>query len=199
AVLVSAAASTQTTILPAARGTLAMGVYRGLPRKFARVHPRYHTPDFSTIAIGVTAIAIFLALSLLGANVYGDVLLAIGLQIAFYYGLTAIACVWYFRKDIATGGADLWMKGVLPLLGGLILIFAFIRSAIDMWDPDYGYLGGWTVPLLGWTIGSVFLFGIGSILLGVPVMLALSAREEQKPFFRGEALHRDTPVLAPDT
>ena len=198
AVLVSAAASTQTTILPAARGTLAMGVYRGLPRSFARVHPRYHTPDFSTIAIGVTAIAVFLALSLLGANVYGDVLLAIGLQIAFYYGLTAIACVWYFRKDIATGGADLWMKGVLPLLGGLILIFAFIRSAIDMWDPDYGYLGGWTVPLLGWTIGSVFLFGIGSILLGLPVMLALSAREEQKPFFRGEALHRDTPVLAPD-
>jgi amino acid transporter len=198
AVLVSAAASTQTTILPAARGTLAMGVYRALPTRFARTHPRYRTPSFSTIAIGCIAIGIFVALSLLGANVYGDVLLALGLMIAYYYGLTAFACVWYFRKDIAAGGSALWMKGVLPLVGGLILIFAFIRSAIDMWDPNYGYLGGWTVPGLGWTIGSVFLFGMGTILLGLPIMLLLSRREEQKPFFRGEALHRDTPVLAPD-
>ena len=36
-----------------------------------------------------------------------------------------------------------------------------------------------------------------NVVLG-PVMVALSAREEQKPFFRGEALHRDTPVLAPE-
>ena len=38
AVLVSAVASTQTTILPAARGTLAMGVYRALPKQFAKIH-----------------------------------------------------------------------------------------------------------------------------------------------------------------
>jgi len=126
------------------------------------------------------------------------VLLALGLMIAHYYGLTAFACVWYFRRDIAAGGSALWMKGILPLIGGLILIFAFIRSAIDMWDPNYGYLGGWTVPGIGWTIGSVFLFGVGTILLGLPVMLLLSTRAEQKPFFRGESLHRDTPVLAPE-
>ena len=48
AVLVSAAASTQTTILPAARGTLAMGVYRALPKRFSSIHPRYRTPSFST-------------------------------------------------------------------------------------------------------------------------------------------------------
>lgn len=198
AVLVSAAASTQTTILPAARGTLAMGVYRALPKRFSSIHPRYRTPSFSTLVIGIVASTIFVLLSLLGENVYGDVLLALGLQIAFYYGLTAIACVWYFRKDIAAGGSALWMKGVLPLLGGLILIFAFIKSAIDMWAPDYGYLGGWTVPGLDWTIGSVFLLGIGSILLGIPIMIILARREEQKAFFRGEALHRDTPVLVPE-
>jgi amino acid transporter len=198
AVLVSAAASTQTTILPAARGTLAMGVYRALPKRFSSIHPRYRTPGFSTLVIGSVASTIFVLLSLLGENVYGDVLLALGLQIAFYYGLTAIACVWYFRKDIAAGGSALWMKGVLPLLGGLILIFAFIKSAIDMWETDYGYLGGWTVPGLDWTIGSVFLLGIGSILLGIPIMIILARREEQKAFFRGEALHRDTPVLVPE-
>ncbi len=198
AVLVSAASSTQTTILPAARGTLAMGVYRALPKSFAAVHPRYMTPTTSTLTIGGLGIVIFVALSALGENVYGDVLLALGLQISFYYGLTALTCVYYFRKDIVKGGKDLWVKGVMPLVGGLMLAFAFVWSAIDMWKPDYGFLGGWTVPGLGVEIGSVFMLGMGSILLGLPVMFLVSRLDEQKPFFRGETLHADTPVLAPE-
>ena len=50
------ASSTQTTILPTARGTLAMAVYGALPKAFARVHPKYHTPSFSTLVMGATAI-----------------------------------------------------------------------------------------------------------------------------------------------
>jgi hypothetical protein len=84
------------------------------------------------------------------------------------------------------------------MLGGLILLFAFVWSAIDMWSPDYGYLGGWTVPGTSVEIGSVFLLGIGSIVLGLPIMFLIARRSEQKPFFRGESLHHDTPVLAPD-
>lgn len=198
AVLVSAASSTQTTILPAARGTLAMGVYRALPKTFATVHPRYMTPTASTLAIGGTGIVIFVGLSLLGANAYGDVLLAIGLQIAFYYGLTAFACVYYFRADIRKGGKDLWIKGVMPTVGGLMLAFAFAWSAYDMWKPDYGFLGAWTVPGLGIEIGSVFLLGMGSILFGLPVMYFVSRLDEQKRFFRGETLRADTEVLAPE-
>ena len=62
-VAVSAAASTQTTILPTARGTLAMAVYGAIPERFAEVHPRYKTPGFGTIVIGVTAIGFYLVLS----------------------------------------------------------------------------------------------------------------------------------------
>ena len=198
AVLVSAVASTQTTILPAARGTLAMGVYKALPSNFAKIHPKFKTPTVSTLFIGGVAIVLYVLLSLLGPNAYGDVLLAIGLQISFYYGATAFACVWYFRNDIRQGGKDLWIKGILPLLGGLILLFAFIKSAIDMWSPDYGYLGGWTIPGTGVEVGSVFLLGIGSIALGIPIMFLIARRGEQKVFFRGESLHHDTPVLAPE-
>ena len=74
AVLVSAVASTQTTILPAARGTLAMGVYRALPTEFATMHRKFKTPTVSTLFIGGVAIVIFVLLSLLGENAYGDVL-----------------------------------------------------------------------------------------------------------------------------
>jgi amino acid transporter len=192
AVLVSAVSSTQTTILPAARGTLAMGVYRAIPSSFAKTHPKFMTPSTSTLFIGVTATIIYIALSLLGENVYGDVLLAIGLMIAFYYGITAYACVWYFRQDIRGGGKALWLKGILPLLGALMLTFAFFKSAIDMLSPDYGYLGDFG------GIGSVFVFGMGTILLGLPIMFVMSRRAEQKPFFAGETLHRDTPILVPE-
>lgn len=114
AVLVSAVASTQTTILPAARGTLAMGIYKAIMSSFGNVHAKFKTPSVSTLFIGGTAIVIYVGLSLLGDNVYGDVLLAIGLMISFYYGITAFACVWYFRKDIARGGKDLWTRACCP-------------------------------------------------------------------------------------
>jgi len=54
------------------------------------------------------------------------------------------------------------------------------------------------VPGTSVEIGSVFLLGIGSIVLGLPIMFLIARRSEQKPFFRGESLHHDTPVLAPE-
>ena len=51
------------------------------------MHPRFKTPTVSTLFIGGVAIVIYVLLSLLGENAYGDVLLAIGLQISFYYGI----------------------------------------------------------------------------------------------------------------
>ena len=53
--MISAISSTQTTILPTARGTLAMAVYKALPARFGRVHPRFKTPGFSTLVMGVVA------------------------------------------------------------------------------------------------------------------------------------------------
>ena len=52
AVLTSAAASTQTTILPTARTTLSMAAYQAIPASFAEIHPRYLTPTLSTIGMG---------------------------------------------------------------------------------------------------------------------------------------------------
>ena len=44
AVLTSAAASTQTTILPTARTTLSMARAKAHARSLGRVHPRFLTP-----------------------------------------------------------------------------------------------------------------------------------------------------------
>ena len=73
-----------------------------------------------------------------------------------------------------------------------MLTGAFVQSAIDMLDPDYGY-----TVLLG--VGGVFVLGVGSLALGVRAdgRVVRSSRAS-KPFFRGESLNRDTEVLVPD-
>ena len=43
-VLTSASASTQTTILPTARTSLSMAAFGAIPKRFARIHPKYLTP-----------------------------------------------------------------------------------------------------------------------------------------------------------
>ena len=63
-VLSSAAASTQTTILPTARTTLSMAVYKAIPSAFAKIHPRYLTPTVSTITMGAVSIVVYVALQL---------------------------------------------------------------------------------------------------------------------------------------
>ena len=47
-VMTSSMASTLTTILPTARTTLSMAAFKAAPQIFARIHPKYLTPTWST-------------------------------------------------------------------------------------------------------------------------------------------------------
>ena len=117
-VLSSAAASTQTTILPTARTTLSMAAYKALPDSFAKIHPKYLTPTVSTHRDGRRLDRPVRPDELhLGGNVISDAVTAIGIYIAFYYGLTALACVWYYRKTLTSSARNLWMRGIIPLPG----------------------------------------------------------------------------------
>lgn len=191
AMLVSAASSTQTTILPTARGTLSMAVYRALPAKFASVHPTFKTPWFSTLVMGAAAIVYYVVMSMISENVLADSLTSMGLAVALYYAITSFACVWYFRDRLFASARDFFLKGLLPLLGGLMLTYAFVQSAVDMWSTDYS-----ETVLLG--VGGAFVLGIGSILLGFVLIGLWWLNPNSRPFFRGESLNRDTPVLVPD-
>jgi amino acid transporter len=192
AVLVSAVSSTQTTILPTARGTLSMAVYRALPERFATVHPRFRTPSFSTLVMGIAAIAYYIVMTIISENILADSILSLGLAIAFYYAITGYACVWYFRRELFDSRHNVVFRFLLPLLGALMLTAAFFKSAIDMADVDYGYS-----VLFG--IGGTFVVGIGSLALGLVLMLLWRTRPASRPFFAGKTLTEDSPVLVPDS
>ncbi|MGH3586822.1 MAG: APC family permease, partial [Pseudonocardia sp.] len=190
AVLASSAASLQTTFLPPARTLLAMATYRALPARFARVHPRYRTPSFATLAAGIATGVFYAAMTAISENVLIDTIYALGLMICFYYGLTAYACVWYFRRELRRSARDMLFTGVLPLAGAIMLTLAFVQTAVDTMDPAYG--SGSSV----FGVGSVFVIGVGLLAFGVVLMILQRLRHPE--FFRGETLHRHTPSLVVD-
>ncbi|WP_427151707.1 APC family permease [Streptomyces sp. TRM70308] len=190
AVVASAAASLQTTFLPAARTMLAMSTYQAFPASFAAVHPRHRTPGRATVAAGAATGLFYAVMTLVSENVLIDTIYALGLMICFYYALTAFACVWYFRADLRRGVRDALTKGVLPLLGGVLLTAVFGKTLVDMWDPAYGT--GSSIA----GVGSVFVIGVGLLLAGGVCMLLMQRRSPA--FFRGEVLHRSTPALVAD-
>jgi amino acid transporter len=189
-VSISALSSTQTTILPTARGTLSMAVYEAIPKRFATVHPRYMTPAFGTIVMGLSALFFYLLLTFLSENALADSVASLGLAVAFYYGITAYSCVWYFRRTLFTSARNLFFRGIFPLLGAVAMTWAFVQSAKDMLAPDYGYTA------FG-SIGGVFVLGVGMLVLGIPLMLACFAFGTKR-FFRGQTLNANTEVKVPD-
>src|SRR4029077_4740201 len=141
AVLTSASASTQTTILPTTRATLSMAAHGAIPKHFARINPRFLTPGVSTIWMCVVSIACFVALNSLSSNILGDSVTATGFGIAFYYGLTGFACFWYFRRELTKSLRNLVCVGLLPLIGCLVLFTLLSYDIYQQTDPAFSNVG----------------------------------------------------------
>ena len=197
-VLSSAAASTQTTILPTARTTLSMATYKAIPSAFARVHKRFLTPTVSTVAMGLISIALYIPMNYLsnGSSVIGDSVTALGAMIAFYYGLTGFACVWYWRKTLTSSTRNLWMRGILPLLGAVILWFAMFWFLWYNWVTPSNSYTTWTIPGTHRVVGGVIILDVAAIVIGVVLFFIFWAVKPD--FFRGKVLNRDTPTLVPE-
>jgi amino acid transporter len=167
-VLTSASASTQTTILPTARTTISMAAWGAIPKAFARTHPRFQTPDVSTIAMGVISTVWTIGIVAFdpNQNVLGDSITALGFAICFYYGFTGIACAVYFRRELFRDARRFFMVGVLPVLGGLLMFGVFYKAYVSYSQAGVNYsppLDGLQVPIV---------IGIGGLLLGVVLMFA---------------------------
>ena len=184
AVLTSASASTQTTILPTARTTLSMAHWKAVTNLLSRVHKRYLTPTVSTLGFGALAIAVTIALLLLSESVLVDSLTSIGFPICFYYGFTGVACAWYFRRELRESTRNLLLLGVGPALGGLMLFGVGIKAAFYYAETAHVE----SKPILGITLP--LWMGIGGMLLGVIIMLI------SRPYFK-EFFSRKTETAPP--
>lgn len=180
AILTSSASSLQSTMVGPARTLLSMGHYGALPSRFARVSNRFQAPTVATFVSGAAAGVFYVVTRLLSENALWDTVTALGMMVCFYYGITALACVWFFRRELFASRRAIAFKLVAPLTGGVILLLMFGKTAIDSMDPAYGsgsQVGG---------VGMVFVLGMGIIALGVVLVQA----RRRPAFFRGETLER---------
>jgi amino acid transporter len=199
-ILTSASASTQTTILPTARTSLSMAVYKAIPEKFARIHPRFLTPTWSTIGMGLVSIVFYAVVTVVNNDLLTPLVDSIGLMIAFYYGLTGFACVWFYRSSFFKKPRDFVMRFLFPLVGALSLTamfgFGLYSYAAADWEVDsHGH--NLAANLFGWVVGDDAIIGVGGILIGLVLMFIWWAIRPD--FFRGQTLAKmsDDYVLAP--
>jgi amino acid transporter len=190
AILTSALASTQTTILPASRTSLSMARQGAYPEVLGRVHPRFLTPHVSTIAIGVIAAIWYGVLNTTSQNFLFDSLTSLSLMIAFYYALTGFACAIYYRRELTRSVKNFLFIGVGPVVGALILSYLFVRAIDEYSETGQSYSGS---ELFGVAVPVVL--GLGLLLLGLVLMLIWRA-DGHEEFFGRERQTVDPEVAA---
>ena len=62
-------------------------------------------------------------------------------MIAFYYALSGLACVVYYRRELTKSVSNFLFIGVAPLIGAALLAFLFFQSVKDFSDPGASYTG----------------------------------------------------------
>ena len=148
AVLSSTVATVQTTLLPSSRLSFSMARDGVFPKIFGIVHKDWQTPWVGTLI--TTGLSIVVIISTFWGPIgttFSQLVLQIGVLVAFYYGITGIACAWAFRKVLFTSPSLFLLAGLLPLAGGIFLFW--IGYQVIASDP------GDSLP-----IGITFILGI---------------------------------------
>jgi amino acid transporter len=180
AVLTSAAASTQTTILPTARTTLSMAHWKAIPSVFGKIHPRFLTPTVSTWGFGLLSIAVAVPLILISSTVLELAVVALGIPVCFYYGSTGFACAWYYRHELTSSLRKFVLVGLAPVTGGLMFygvgIYAITYYAHQAHAEGKEYFG-LTLPI--WLGGIGMVFGFVLMLVSRPYFKQFFSRKTE--------------------
>jgi amino acid transporter len=180
AVLTSATAATQTTILPAARSALSMARRGAIPSKFSEIHHKNLVPGSATIWAGILSVAWYVAIVNISQNVLGDCVAGLGILVCIYYGFTGFACAVFYRRELTKSARNFWTFGLMPVLGGLILMGILVKAVIY-----YGHsINDYSKPLLGLGVP----VWIGILGVGSGIILMLVRRVTRPHFFRERRL-----------
>jgi amino acid transporter len=184
-ILTSAAATTQTTILPNARTMLSMAFHKALPEWFGHVHPRYKTPTVSTVTFAVASIVFYLALNFVsGGGVLSDAVTATTFFAALYLGISSAACTWHFRDRMLANWRDSLPKFWVPLAATVMLYLLVIYNLIY----DGRAFNSYTtvrLPVFG-HVGTALVIVIVTAIIGLVCMEA--CRRTSPRFFLDKSM-----------
>jgi hypothetical protein len=153
----------------------------------------------------VSAVLYVIMNYLSGGEVISDSVTACGVFIALYYGITGFSCVWWYRKTLTKNTRDLFMQGIIPGLGGVILFivlgWSFYLDWLNPYAKNYNSaeasFTGWQMTFPPhWAMGGVSVLVVSAAIVGVVCMVTYSI--VRPAFFKGEVLNRNTPTLVPE-
>ena len=154
-VMLSTVGALATTTLGFSRTLFAKSRHGVMHPRWQQLHPRWNTPHQATLlfaALGAALLLLSLAIEDV-AEVLRIAITAVGMQSAFYYGLTGYACAWAQRKG---------SRGSMPQL--LLTVIWPAASATALWAAAVLLLRDFDALTTG--------IGIGTILAGfVPMLL----------------------------
>ena len=164
--ITSGAASALTTLLPMTRQTLSMAAHKAFPQVFGKIHPRFKTPFWGTLILTVLSSLWYVLLTWVNEDLLWDAISAIGIMVCLTYGGTGLASTVYYRKELLKSGKNFLLMGLVPGLGGIMLLLILVKVLYDDWKPDSSLvnIGGH---------GAVFVMGVGTIAVGVVLMIAM--------------------------
>lgn len=168
AVVTSALASTQTTILPASRTVFSMGRSGAAPAALGRIDPRRLTPKASTWFVSAVAVVWYIAVSAISTNALYDSITAMTLAIAFYYAITGLACPVFLRRFVFRSPKLIVFAAVGPVFGAVVLLYLLGRQAIDLTDPANSESG---IDVLGTGLGLPFVMAVVIAVAGLVLMV----------------------------
>ena len=111
-------------------------------------------------------------------------------MIAFYYSLSGLACVVYYRHELFKSVTNFLFIGVAPLIGAALLAFLFFQSVKDFSDPSASYTGQ---SILG--VGVPLVIGVGFLLAGAVFMIVWRLAGHER-FFGRKAMEAVDPDVA---
>ena len=139
AVILSSIATLETTMLQFSRTLFAMGRDGAMPKPFGVVDKRTRTPVRAMLVIIAVGLALLWASCLMPTVnlIIADSVRAVGVLVAYYYGLAGLVAAYAFRK--ATSRSWL-LYSAFPALSGVLLI-ALGVYATSTFDPVTNAVG----------------------------------------------------------
>lgn len=178
AVLLSTVGTIETQLTQCARLLFSMGRDRVMHERFANIHPRFQTPWLAGLIITVLSLFLMILSSFSPSinQVMTSLITSIGVMVSLYYGLSGLACFWYYRRSLKQNWQTLILRGLWPLLSALFLL----------------YLGLAQIPSLGWQVS---LLTIGALAIGIVPMLVFKGMYGSEFYQAEQEAFRSTPPV----
>ena len=129
--------------------------------------------------------------NVISENFLFDSISALALMIAFYYALSGVACLIYYRRELTKSVWNFLAIGVGPALGAFLLGYLFVEATRSLSDTGESYSGQ---EILG--VAPPLAIGYGFLLLGVVLMVIWRLTGHDRFFGRGAFEAVDPAVAA---